>query len=138
MITTQVELEKETKFIISTQLFLGKIQQERVRVARDGRVGEIIAQLERSYPGSFITLNNQLSHLQEDDSLEDVYEEGDVLTAVKLQQNINRDLSSERRLAGDLVCLMNQDKQPFLLEPGVPQCWELKTKDFLSTMAVFR
>ena len=137
-ITNQVELEKETKFIISSQLFLGKIHLEKVRVARDGRVGEIIAQLERSYPGSFITLNNQLSHLQEDDSLEDVYEEGDVLTAVKLQQNICRHLASECRLAGDLVCLRNQDKQPILLEPGVHQCWELKTADFLSTMAVFR
>ena len=103
-------------------------------MARDGLVGEIIKQLDMKYPGSFITLNNQLSHLQEDDTVEDVYEEGDVLTAVKLRHNLCRD-SVCRPTGGDLVCLMTQDKQPILLESEIQQ---FKTADFLSTLAVFR
>ena len=106
-------------------------------VARDGQVGEIIKQLDLTYPGSFITLNNQLSHLQEDDTVEDVYEEGDVLTAVKLRHDVCRNLCSGCR-HGDLVFLMNKDKQPIPLEPEMLQSWELRTEDFLSTIAVFR
>ena len=121
--------------IIGTQLFLGKIHQERVRVARDERVGEIITQLDL-IPGYHITLNNQLSNLQEDDTVEDVCEEGDILTAVKRRQDLPRNAGFPS--AGDLVCLMNRDKQPILLEPEIKQCWEFKTKDFLPTMAVFR
>ena len=67
-------------------------------VARDGQVGEIIKQLDLTYPGSFITLNNQLSHLQEDDTVEDVYEEGDVLTAVKLRPDVCRNFGSGIRV----------------------------------------
>ena len=122
--------------IIGTQLFLGKIHQERVRVARDGRVGEIITQLNKTFPGYHIILNNQLSNLQEDDTVEDVCEEGDILTAVKRRQDLPRNAGFPS--AGDLVCLMNRDKQPILLEPEIKQCWEFKTKDFLPTMAVFR
>ena len=96
-------------------------------------MGEIIAQLDLTYPGSYITLNNQLSHLQEDDTVEDVYEEGDVLTAVKLRHNMCRDTVCRR--TGDLVCLMTKDKQPILVEWEIQQ---FKTADFLSTMAVFR
>ena len=103
-------------------------------VARDGLVGEIIKQLDMKYPGSFITLNNQLSHLQEDDTVEDVYEEGDVLTAVKLRHDVCRNRCSD----GALVFLMNKDKHPIPLEPEMLQTWELRTEDFLSTMAVFR
>ena len=123
--------------IISTQLFLGTIHQERVRVARDERVGEIITQLDL-IPGYHITLNNQLSNLQEDDTVEDVCEEGDILTAVRRRQDLPRDSCSEFPSVGDLVCLMNRDKQPILVEPGNEQCWELKTRDFLPSMAVFR
>ena len=117
-------------------MFPGKIHHERVTVASDGKVGEIVAQLELTYPGSYITLNNQLSHLQEDDTVEDVYKTGDVLTAVKLRHNMCR--NSACCHAGDLVFLMNKDKQPILVEPESEQCWEWKTEDFLSTMAVFR
>ena len=124
--------------IIGTQLFLGKIHQERVRVARDGRVGEIITQLDKTFPGYHIILNNQLSNLQEDDTVEDVCEEGDILTAVRRRQDLPRDSCSEFPSVGDLVCLMNRDKQPILVEPGNEQCWELKTRDFLPSMAVFR
>ena len=119
-------------------MFPGKIHHERVSVARDGLVAEIILQLDLTYPGSHISLNNQLSHLQEDDTVEDVYEEGDVLTAVKVRHNMPRNLGSEGRRAGDLVFLLNKDKLPILIEPEMEQSWELKTEDFLSTMAVFR
>ena len=97
-------------------------------------MGEIIAQLELTYPGSYINLNNQLSHLQEDDTVEDVYEEGDVLTAVKQRHNICRN-SVCPLTGGDLVCLMTKDKQPILVESEIQQ---FKRADFLSTMAVFR
>ena len=120
-------------------MFLGKIHHERVSVARDSTVGAIITQLDLTYPGSFITLNNQLSHLQEDDIVEDVFEEGDVLTAVKSCHNMCRNFAPGCGFPGDLVCLMNRDKQPILGEPpGIHKCWEFRTEDFLPTVAVFR
>ena len=140
MIKNQVERETDRQrqqYRSLHSVFPGKIHRESVSVARDGQVGEIIKQLDLTYPGSFITLNNQLSHLQEDDTVEDVFEEGDVLTAVKLRHDVCRNLCSGCR-HGDLVFLMNKDKQPIPLEPEMLQSWELRTEDFLSTIAVFR
>ena len=130
------QVERETTFhFINNLVFLGKIQHKKVSVARDAQVGEIITQLEQDYPESFFTLNSQLSHLQEDDTVEDVFEEGDVLTAVRRRHNIVRNVSGQ---GGDLVCLVTKDKQPILLQHEIHQCLEIRTEDFMSTVAVFR
>ena len=54
-------------------------------------VTEILNPLEARFPGSYVTLNNQLTQLQEDDVIKDVYREGDVLSAIKMSHNISRD-----------------------------------------------
>ena len=75
-----------------------KVSVDQVTIRRNAEVGEIMKPLELRYPGSYITLNNQLSHLQEDDTVEDVYEEGDVLTAVKLRPDVCRNFGSGIRV----------------------------------------
>ena len=71
--TNQVETETEQQqsFSVSRKIFPGRIHHERVTVARDAQVSDILKQLEvnAGLNGSFLTLNNQLSQLQEDDRL---------------------------------------------------------------------
>ena len=105
---------------------------------RDGQVGDILRQLELllTSPGSFLSLNNQLSQLQEDDRVEDVYEEGDILTAVKLRHHQSRDAVSR---SGDLaVLLTRQERQPVIVEPNILQSWEWSTDQFLPSLTLFR
>jgi len=42
-----------------------KVYHDRVRIRRDAEVGEIMKPLELRYPGSYITLNNKLTQLQD-------------------------------------------------------------------------
>ena len=78
-----------------------KVYHDRVPIRRNAEVGEIMKPLELRYPGSYITLNNKLTQLQEDDIVEQVFQEGDVLTGLKMKHNIesqiNRASNAHRR-----------------------------------------
>ena len=106
-------------------------------MARDAPVGEILKQLEKTNTGSFLALNNQLSQLQEDDTVEDVFDEGEILTAVAVRQHQSRNLVSR---SGDLAVLVRvEDRQPVIVEPrSNSQWWEWSTEEFLPTLALFR
>ena len=91
------------------------------------------------YPGSHFSLNNAMSQLQEDDIIEDVYQEEDVLTAVKLKHDTPRfggkyvDTRS-----GDIVVLMGRNGKPSYLQPKNEQLWEIGFLDFYPKLVVFR
>ena len=107
-------------------------------MARDGQVSDILKQLEvtAGLNGSFLTLNNQLSQLQEDDRVGDVYSEGDILTAVKLRHHQCRNFGCH---SGDLAVLVRaEDRQPIIVETSNNQSWQWNTQHFLPTLAVFR
>ena len=116
--------------------FLGEIHHEELQIARDGLVREIISQLDKKYPDSCILLNNKLYQLQDDDVIDDVFEEGDVLTAVK--SKCNQDRAVVKNNSGDVVVLMDKNKQPIFVEPKNDQEWKWNPLNFFPTITVFR
>lgn len=117
----------------------GKIHHESITISRKGKVGEIINDLNQKFPGSFVSLNNAMSLLQEDDVIEDVYEEEDVLTAVKQKHDIERNVGKYvDNQSGDIVVLMDRNNRPIYVEPSNEQFWEFSLLDLYPRLVVFR
>jgi len=116
-----------------------KVSVDQVTIRRNAEVGEIMKPLELRYPGSYITLNNKLTQLQEDDIVEDVFQEGDVLTGLKMKHNIERngvkwcDMPS-----GDVVVLSNKiTSQQLVVETKYEQKFQFKPEQYASTVTIF-
>ena len=95
--------------------------------------------LEKKYPGSYLTLNNKLTQLQEDDIVEEVFTEGDVLTGLKMKHNVERNgVKWCDKPAGDIVVLSNLiTKQPLVVESKYEQKFQFKPAEFSSTVSIF-
>ena len=80
-----------------------------------------------------------MSQLQEDDIIEDVYQEEDVLTAVKQKHDIARNGGRwvDNR-SGDIVMLLGRNGKPSYLQPKNEQLWEIGFRDFYPKLVVFR
>ena len=90
-----------------------------------GEVSEILNPLEARFPGSYVTLNNQLTQLQEDDVIADVYKEGDVLSAIKMRHSIPRDgVRWPDRPSGDVVVFVDKYKKPIFFETKNIEKWK--------------
>ena len=126
-------------FIILTNVFPGKIHHERYSISRQGKVREIMEDLNQKFPGSSVYLNNALSQLQEDDIIEDVFSEEDVLTAVKQRHDMRRNGGKwvDNR-SGDIVVLMGKSGKPSYVEPSNEQFWEFSFLEFYPKLVVFR
>ena len=95
--------------------------------------------LDQKFPGSYVYLNNALSQLQEDDIIEDVYQEEDVLTAVKLKHDIERFGGKwVDNKSGYIVVLLRRNGKPTYIEPSNEQFWEFGFLDFYPKLVVFR
>ena len=104
-----------------------------------GEVSEILNPLEERFPGSYVSLNNQLTQLQEDDVIEDVYRKGDVLSAIKMRHDISRDgVRWPDRPSGDVVVFMDKYKKPIFFEPKNIEKWKWNDIEFSPYIAVFR
>ena len=104
-----------------------------------GEVSEILNPLEERFPGSYVSLNNQLTQLQEDDVIEDVYRKGDVLSAIKMRHDISRDgVRWPDRPSGDVVVFMDKYKKPIFFEPKNIEKWKWNDMEFSPYIAVFR
>ena len=104
-----------------------------------GEVSEILNPLEARFPGSYVTLNNQLTQLQEDDVIADVYKEGDVLSAIKMRHSIPRDgVRWPDRPSGDVVVFVDKYKKPIFFEPKNIEKWKWNEMEFSPYIAVFR
>ena len=80
-----------------------------------------------------------MTHLQDDDIIEDVYEEEHVLTAVQQKQDAERQNEKwVENKSGDIVILMDKNKRPIHLEPKNEHLWQFSSLDFYPTMSVFR
>ena len=117
-------------------LFEDEIDYEEVRVSRSDQLSVVIKQLEEKYPGYHISMNNQLTQLEDDGIMEDVFEEGDVLTAIKMKEG--QDRADILNASGDVVVLESKNRQPVFLEPQCDQTWSRKLFDFSPAMTVFR
>ena len=95
--------------------------------------------LNQKFPGSYVSLNNAMTQLQEDDIIEDVYQEEDVLTAVKQKHDIERNGGRwVDNKSGDIVVLMNKNNRPVYVEPSNEQYWEFGMLDLYPRLIVFR
>jgi len=110
-----------------------------VTIRRDAEVGEIMKPLELRYPGSYITLNNKLTQLQEDDIVEEVFQEGDVLTGLKMKHNIERNgVKWCDKPSGDVVVLSNKiTNQQLVVETKNEQKFHFKPAEYASTVTIF-
>ena len=105
----------------------------------EGEVTELLEPLEARFPGSYVTLNNQLTQLQEDDIIGDVYREGDVLSAIKMRHMISRDgVKWPDRPSGDVLVFFDKLKNPIFFEPKNVEKWKWDDKEFSQYIAVFR
>lgn len=105
-------------------------------MSRSDQVSVVIKQLEEKYPGYHISMINQLTQLQDDDIMEDIFEEGDVLTAIKTKEGMDR--ADILNASGDVVVLESKNRQPIFLEPQCDQTWSRRVFDFSPAMTVFR
>ena len=95
--------------------------------------------LNQKFPGSYVSLNNAMTQLQEDDIIEDVYQEEDVLTAVKQKHDIERNGGRwVDNKSGDIVVLMNKNNRPVYVEPSNEQYWEFGALNLYPRLVVFR
>ena len=94
--------------------------------------------LNQRFPGSYVSLNNAMSQLQEDDVIEDVYEEDDVLTAMKHRHDSERNGKWVDNRSGDMVVLMDKNNRPMYVEPSNEQYWEFGILDLYPRLVVFR
>merc|ERR1711953_94581 len=148
----RVERTKDSKMPVPVEddefdIPIGVVNQEtckvhghdRVRVSRDVQVGEVMKPLEKRYPGSYVTLNNKLTQLQEDDILSEVYQEGDVLTGLKMKHNIERNgVKWCDKPAGDVVVLSNiVTKQHLVVETKNEQIFQFKPTEYAPVVSIF-
>ena len=105
-------------------------------MSRYDQLKVVIKHLEEKYPGYHICMNNQLTQLQDDDILEDIFDEGDVLNAIKTKEGLDR--ADILNASGDVVVLESRNRQPVFLEPQCDQTWSRSLFDFSSTLSVFR
>lgn len=112
---------------------------DRVSIRRNAEVGEIMKPLELRYPGSYITLNNKLTQLQEDDLVEDVFKEGDVLTGLKMKHNVERNgVKWCDYPSGDVVVFSNKiTNQQLVVEAKFEQKFQFKPEQYASTVTIF-
>ena len=102
-------------------------------------VTEILSPLEARFPGSYVSLNNQLTQLQEDDIIRDVYREGDVLSAIKMRHRISRDgVKWPDRPSGDVLIFFDKKRNPVFFEPKNIEKWKWNETEFSQYIAVFR
>merc|ERR1712062_32946 len=116
-----------------------KVYHDRVPIRRNAEVGEIMKPLELRYPGSYITLNNKLTQLQEDDIVEQVFQEGDVLTGMKMKHNIERNgVKWCDKPSGDVVVLSNIiTNQQLVVETKNEQIFQFKPKEYAPIVSIF-
>lgn len=116
-----------------------KVTHDRVSIRRDAEVGEVMKPLEKKYSGSYVTLNNKLTQLQEDDIVEDVFQEGDVLTGLKMKHNVERNgVKWCDKPAGDIVVFSNKiTNQQLVVESKNEQKFQFKPAEYSSIVSIF-
>ena len=105
---------------------------------RNAEVRKLLDNLKAEYPGAHIFMNNQLSELQCDDILDDIYEEGDVLTAFRTEMNMERTVSQIKNASDAIVVLVNRKRQPIFIKSGNTESYKWKALNFDPIITVFR
>ena len=107
---------------------------------RNAEIRKLLEKLREEFGRSHIFLNNQLTELQDDDILEDIYEEGDVLTAFRTAMNKERaaKASQIKNASDSIVVLVNKKRQPIFIKSGQEESYKWQALDFDPIITVFR
>ena len=121
-------------------LFLddGEIDYREIQMPRNAELRKLLDKLRAQYPRSHVFLNNQLSELQCDDILDDIYDEGDVLTAFRTEMNLERKVTQMKNASDAIVVLVNKKRQPIFIKSGKTESYKWKALDFDPIITVFR
>ena len=108
-------------------------------MAPGAQLKEVLKKLAEIYPDSHIFMNNELTELQDDDVLEDIFEEGDVFTAFRTATNKARAQAQKIKNESDaIVVLVDKKGQPIFIKSGTEEKYKWKALDFKRTITVFR
>ena len=105
---------------------------------RNAEVRKLLDNLKAEYPGAHIFMNNQLSELQCDDILDDIYDEEDVLTAFRTEMNMERTVTRIKNESDAIMVFVNQKRQPIFIKSGKTESYKWKALDFDPIITVFR
>ena len=102
------------------------------------QLSEVLKELGEKYPDSHIFMNNDLTELQDDDILEDIFEEGDIFTAFRTGTNNDRELQTIRNTSDAVVALVDKKGKPMFIKSGTEEKYKWKLTDFDHIITVFR
>ena len=93
--------------------------------------------LEEKYPKSHFFMNNDLTELQDDDILEDIYEDGNVFTAFRTGTNKERAQMIKNK-SDAIVVLVDKKGRPMFIKSNTEEKYKWKLTDFDRIITVFR
>ena len=115
-----------------------EIDYREIQMPRNAVLRKLLDNLKAEYPGSHIFMNSQLSELQCDDILDDIYDEEDVLTAFRTKMNMERTVTQIKNESDAIVVFVNKQRQPIFIKSGKKESYKWKALDFYPIITVFR
>ena len=100
-------------------------------------ISDVLKKLGKKYSDSHIFMNNELTELQDDDILEDIFEEGDIFTAFRTGHNKERAPVLRNNL-DSIVVLVDRKRQPMFIKSGTEEKYRWKALDFDPTITLYR
>ena len=109
-------------------------------MAPGAMLSEILKKLVEKYPDSHIFMNNELTELQDDDVLEDIFEEGNVFTAFRTATNKERiqQVQKIKNTSDAIVTLVDKNGKPMFIKSGTEEKYKWKLMDFDRIITVFK
>ena len=114
-----------------------EIHYEEFPMPPQAMLKEILIKLGEKYPDSHIFMRNELTELQDDDILEDIFEEGDIFTAFRTGTNKER-IQMIKNDSDAIVALVDKKGKPMFVKSGTEEKYKWKLTDFDRIITVFR
>ena len=106
-------------------------------MAPGAQLKEVLKKLAEIYPDSHIFMNNELTELQDDDVLEDIFEKGDIFTAFRTATNKERIVQKIKNSSDAIVTLVDKNGKPMFIKSGTEEKYKWKLMDFDRIITVF-
>ena len=113
------------------------IHYEEVEMAPDAVLEDLLKELKKTYTDSHMFMNNDLTELQDDDKLEEIYDDGDIFTAFRTGPNKPRAQTFKNDSEAVLV-LQDKAGNPMFIKSGTEEKYKWKLTNFDRTITVFR
>lgn len=123
--------------VIDTLTDDDEIHYDEFKMSPRAELCEILKKLEEKYPKSHFFMNNDLTELQDDDILEDIYEDGNVFTAFRTGTNKERAQMIKNK-SDAIVVLVDKKGRPMFIKSNTEEKYKWKLTDFDRIITVFR